>query len=57
MKIKINGGMVVSTLISLASIGIGIIEKNMEKKRINAEIAKESAKAVAEALANQKGES
>lgn len=54
MKIKISSGTVVSALISLASIGIGMLEKSMEKKRISAEIAKESAKAVAEALANQK---
>lgn len=57
MKIRIKGGTVISALVSIASIGIGFAEKHFEKKRVNAEIAKEAAKAVTEALAKQAGES
>lgn len=43
---KINTSLIVTAVVSGASIVLGLIEKNLEKRRVNDEIVKEVAKAV-----------
>ena len=52
-KIRIKGGTVVNIVITAISLGIGLVEKSMEKKRVNAEIAKQVSKEVAKKLTEE----